>query len=162
VSTGQLTGPLGRIRLQGTSTLANAEAAGVKALSADLTYDATIPTDAPENAAGTIEGHISAIEAFGEQIAEANGKASYDACRITTDVKLQRDNLQAKVTGTFQLHAAEKRLDLLDLTLGIQRSTWALASGETRPYLFWNDRGLGVSSLALVDQAATGQRLELN
>jgi translocation-and-assembly-module (TAM) inner membrane subunit TamB-like protein len=162
VSKGQLTGPLGRIHLHGTGTLAHAEGAGLKALSGDLNYDATIPSDAPENAAGTIDGHINAIEAFGEQIAEASGKASYDAGRITTDVQLQRDNLQGTVVGMFQLHTAEKRLDLLDLTLGVQRSTWKLVTEGTQPYLLWNDRGLGVSYLALVDQAATGQRLEFN
>ena len=126
-SKGQLTGPLGRVRLQGTGTLDHVEASGLKALSADLNYDTTIPTDAPENASGTVDGHINSIEAFGEKIAEATGKASYDAGRIVTDVQLQREDLQGTITGTFQLHAAEKRLDLLDVSLGIQQSTWKLA-----------------------------------
>src|SRR5262249_5459591 len=31
-----------------------------------------------------------------------------------------------------------------------------------QPYLTWNDRGIAVSSFALVDQPPTGQRVELN
>jgi autotransporter translocation and assembly factor TamB len=158
-SQGQLTGPLDRVHVRGAGTVTRVEVSGLKALSADLNYDATVPTDAPEKTSGTVDGHISSIEAFGEAIAEATGKASYDAGRIVTDVQLQRQDLQGKVVGTFQLHADEKRLDLLDLTLGVQRSTWKLANDAKQPHLSWSDRGVIVSSLALVDQPPTGQRL---
>ena len=158
-SKGRLTGPLDRVRVQGTGLVTRVEASGLKALSANLNYDATVPTDAPEKASGTIDGHISSIEAFGESIAEATGTASYDAGRIATDVQLQREDLQGKVAGRFQLHTDAKQLDVLDLTLGIQGSTWKLAGDAQHPHLNWNDRGVTVSSLALVDQPPSGQRL---
>src|SRR4029078_832708 len=105
---GQLTGPLSRVRLQGAGTLNNVDAAGLSALSAELTYDATVPTDAPENTSGKVDGHISGIQAFGEEITQATGNASYDAGRIVTDVQLQRHDLQGQLAGTFQLHTGEK------------------------------------------------------
>jgi autotransporter translocation and assembly factor TamB len=161
-SSGQLTGPTGRLRVKGSGTLSRVEASGLKAESADLNYDATIPTDMPENAAGTIDGTITSIEAFGETIDKATGKASYDAGRIVTDVQLQRQELQASVNGTFQLHLNEKRLDFVDLTFGVQRSTWKLATDGNQPYLAWDDRGIAVSSLGFTDQPPTGQRVEFN
>jgi len=161
-STGQLTGPLGRIHLKGSGTLSRGEASGLKAQSAELNYDATIPTANPENGVGTIDGTVSSIEVFGETIDKATGKASYDAGRIVTDVQLQRQELQARVNGTFQLHLNEKRVDFVDLTLGVQRSTWTLATSGNQSYLAWNDRGITVSSIAFTDQPPTGQRVEFN
>ena len=79
VTKGQLTGPTGRVRLVGSGTIARVEASGIKALSANLDYDATIPTGVPENTIGSVEGHITAVEAFGQQIPDVSGKASYDA-----------------------------------------------------------------------------------
>src|SRR5262249_39261128 len=96
-STGQLTGPFGRIRLKGSGTRSRAETSGLKAQSAELNYGATIPTDMPENAVGTIDGTVSSIAVFGETIDKATGKASYDAGRIVADVQLQRQELQASV-----------------------------------------------------------------
>ena len=156
---GQLTGPLSQVRLEGSGTLNNVDAAGLKALSAELTYDATVPTDAPEKASGKVDGHISGIEAFGEEITQATGNASYDAGRIVTDVQLQRQDLQGQITGTFQLQTAEKRLDIIDVSLGVQRSMWRLAADANQPHLTWNDRGVAVSGLALVDRMSGSQRL---
>src|SRR5262245_7583737 len=159
VTKGQMTGPLDRVRLQGAGTLWRVDAAGLKALSAELTYDATIPTDAPENASVTVDGHISSIETFGQTISEATGKASYDAGRIVTDLKLQRQDLEGTVAGTFQLHREARTIDVLDVSLGIQRSMWKLAPDVRNAQLRWNDRGIILSSLAFVDQASGSQRI---
>jgi hypothetical protein len=162
VSKGQMTGPLDRVRLRGSGTLSRVEMSGVKALSADLNYDASIPTDAPEKSFGTADGRIHGIEIFGEDITEATGTASYDAGQIVADLQLQRQDLQGRIAGSFQLHAQDQRLDILDATLGVQRSTWKLARDAEQPHLTWNDRGVAVSGLALVDPAASGQRLALD
>src|SRR4029079_16044351 len=106
----------------------NVDAAGLRALSAELTYDATEPTDAPENTSGKVDGHISGIQACGEDITQATGTASYDAGRIVTDVQLQRHDLQGQLAGTFQLHTGEKQLDIIDVSLGVQHSLWKLGA----------------------------------
>ena len=143
----------------GAGTLSQVDAAGLKALSAELNYDATIPTDAPENASVTVDGHINSIETFGQTISEATGKASYDAGRIVTDLQLHRQDLQGTVAGTFQLHREARTIDVLDVSLGIQRSMWKLAPDARNAQLRWNDRGIILSSLAFVDEASGNQRI---
>lgn len=159
VSRGRLTGPTSRIRLAGTAAAARIDTSGLKALTADLQYDATIPADAPGAAAGKVEGRLTSVNIFDQPLAEASGSATYEDGRISADVQLGRADLTGRLTGTFLLHPSEKQLDLLTLSATIQHSTWELVSTAARPHLAWNDRGITVSSLAFVDLASGNQRI---
>ena len=158
-STGQLTGPLDRIRLVGNGNLAKVEVSGIKVATGELTYDATVPTDDPRNTSGTIDGHLNAIQVFDTEITDATGKASYDAGRIVADLRLQRQNLDTTIKGTFQLHEGEKRVDLLETAVALRGTTWILEPTRGQPSIAWNDRGISVSALALVDESSRTQHL---
>jgi autotransporter translocation and assembly factor TamB len=162
ITKGQLTGPSSQIRLVGEGTVARVESSGMTALSANLKYDATVPTEAPAKTSVEIDGRVTSIEAFGQQINEAAGNATYNHGEIVADVQLRQQDLTARVAGMFVLHPEEKQLDLQQLSLTIQQSAWRLVPTDGRTRLAWSDRGIVADALAFVDEATGSQRITVD
>jgi autotransporter translocation and assembly factor TamB len=159
VTKGQLTGPLSRIHLIGAGSLARLDVSGIKALSARAQYDATIPMDAPVHSTAKVDGTVSFVEAFNQQMKEVSGTISYDDGDAAMDVRLVRnDNLAGNLAAAFLFHPDTRAIDVRTLTLSIGKSAWRLTStGQTR--LSWNERGIAVADAALTDVTTGTQRV---
>lgn len=160
-SSGQLTGPLDRMRFVGEGTVARLEAAGVKALTADLRYDATVPTGTPDQSSGRVEGRASFVEAAGRQLREVRGTVAYADQRIDADLQLDEGRVSGTVTSAMLLDREAQSIEILSLATTIHRSSWKLAS-PAAPRVGWNDQGVLVSGLALVDATTGLQRLTVD
>lgn len=163
VTRGQLTGPLSASRLVGSGTLARFDMSGVKALSASLKYDATVPLDDPARAAVSADGTLSFVEAFGQEFTEIAGTASFDDGDASADLRLVRaDTLAGSVTGTFGLDLERRAIEMRTLALTIDRSAWRLPEGAPPPRLTWSDRGVTIERLELTDKDSGLQRITVD
>lgn len=156
-SSGQLTGPLDRMRYVGDGSVRSLSVSGFDATTTSATYDVTIPRDDPTRARGSVKAQLSGVMAFGQAMPQLEGDASYDSGRIVARLDgVVRGGLNASVAGTFVLDASARQLDVDALTLAALRTSWRLAAGG-RPRLTWSATGFAVDALNLVD-AATGEQ----
>lgn len=159
VTTGQWTGPWNRIRLVGDGTLSGFAAGGVHVLTTAAKYDATIPIDEPDSATASVDGRMSFVEGFGQQLKEVTGQVQYDDGNVSADLRMVRsDDLTGAVATRARIDRAARTADLDALTLTIARSSWTLAAG-TRPRVGWNERGISVAALTLVDAPTRQQQV---
>ncbi len=114
VTKGELTGPADRLQFVGNGTIAQLEASGMKALSAELKYDVSVPPSEPEHSSGSIDGRLSFVEAFGQQITQMSGTASYDNGRVTADVRLDEEQYSGRLAGTALFHPENQTIDRAD------------------------------------------------
>jgi hypothetical protein len=160
-TSGHLNGPLDRMRLVGEAAIGRLDVSGVQALSTDVRYDITVPSDAPDRAVGTVEGRASFIRVFGQELRTVSGTVSHDDGRIDANLRLEQQQLTGVVEGSFLRHREAQLLDVLTLSTTIQRSSWTLAS-PAAPRIGWNERGVMLSGLVFADAATRTQRLTID
>jgi autotransporter translocation and assembly factor TamB len=157
VSTGVMSGPLGRPRFQGSGTVNRLAVAGLSALTAVVSYDATVHSDDPFGSVGTLKARLSFVNGYGQELQSMDGDVTYDAGHTTATLSAASvRGLNATLTGTVDVDVAGRTLDLGALTLQVQRTAWRLAGGAA-PRIQWTDTGFAVSTLDLVD-AGTGRQ----
>lgn len=158
VTTGRLTGPLHEIRLVGEGTLSRLEASGVKALTTTAGYDAAIPLSDPARARVSVNGRMTFVEAFNQQLKEVTGSISYNAGQTAFNFALSREaGISGTAKGEALVDVDERTVDLSTLALTLGKSSWTLVS--TTSQIAWNDRGITVSRLEFADAAAGRQRV---
>lgn len=158
-TTGRMSGPTSRLRFVGGGTVTQLAASGVHALSGALKYDVSVPVDAPARANVAVDGRLSLVEAFGQQIKEASGIVTYDAGHVTADVQLVRDDrVSGSLEGAFRVSVADRQVDLETLSVTVNRAVWLLAKSGS-PRVAWNDRGIVIGDVALTDAVTGAQRI---
>lgn len=158
---GRLTGPTSALALVGEATLTHLDVAGVQALTTTGRYDVTVPLDAPAQTTARVNGRSSFVELFGQRILEAAGTVDYRGGQIDVNLDLttEQDRLSGTVAGTFRFRTGERALDLLRAEIGIRNSAWRLLTSATPPTISWDDDGLTVTPLTIVDQGRGDQRV---
>lgn len=162
VTRGVLSGPLGRMRVQGDGALSRFAASGVTALATQVSYDVTLPDADPQQAIGTLLARASFAQAFGRELPEVQADIAYDAGRVTATLqgRIQPD-LNVALRGTFVTDTRARTVDASELAIDVLRTSWQLAPGAL-PHITWRDDGFDVQALELVDSASSRQRLNLN
>lgn len=160
VTTGRLSGPLDRVRVSGDGTLSGVKASGVQALTATLSYDATIPAGAVDHSVVSADGTLTFVEAFGQEFREISGKASFADGAVSTDVRVVRaDGLAGTLAGEGVVNISARALSLSRATIALGQSSWTLLTGQLRPRISWNEQGIVLERIALVDAAGGVARL---
>jgi autotransporter translocation and assembly factor TamB len=157
-TTGRLLGPLHEMRVVGEGTLSRLETPGVKALTVTAGYDATLPDNDPARARASVNGRMSFVEAFNQQIQDVTGSVSYNAGRTMFDLAVSRnENISGTAKGEALIRVEDKTVDLSALALTFGTSSWTLVPPAAS--IQWDDRGVTVSHLAIADAAAGRQRV---
>lgn len=159
VTTGRLTGPLHEIRLVGDGTLSQLDASGVKALAMSAKYDTTVPTAEPAKARALVDGRLTFIDAFGQQLKEAAGTVNYDAGRARLDVKLtQDDGLEGTIKSDLSLDVPAQTITFATLELTSGNLAWLLNT-DGPAQILWDDRGITARRLRFVDAGSRRQEV---
>jgi autotransporter translocation and assembly factor TamB len=159
VTTGRLTGPLDRLRFEGTGGLTRAAVSGVEMLTTSGTYDVTVPPSDPAAASGRIDARLSYVRAFGREFQSAEVHAEYDAGRVSASMQAATAaGLTASADADLVLDLDRRHADIGSLTLAVQHTAWQLAAGS-HPSLSWDDTAIAVSDFELTDTATARQRL---
>ncbi len=66
------------------------------------------------------------------------------------------------MAGGFRFRAEEREVDLLRLELVVGNSAWKLLAGPTPATLSWDDEGVVITPVALVDQRQGDQRVDVS
>lgn len=160
VTRGRMTGPLSASRFVGDGTVSNLEASGVKALSATLKYDATVPAAGAAASTAIVDGTLTFVEAFGQRFTTIAGQADYRAGRTTVDVRLTREEgPTGRLAGMAMVDAAARAIRFEQATVEIARTAWQLAPASPPPTVTWNERGIGVERVVLTDAGGTSSLL---
>jgi len=151
VTNGRMSGPTSELRFAGKGSATQLQEAGVSILTTNATYDAVVPTDAPERSRVKLEGNASFIEAFGQDISEASGTVTYDTNRVALDLAVQQSAaITGRVQSSFEIDSARRSIDLSALSIAFRRATWRL-TGPGRPQISWTDDSVTVDALTLAD-----------
>jgi len=149
-TTGRLTGPSSALHLVGEATLRDISAFDVSALTANGTYDLTVPASDAARAGGRVEGHAEFLTVFGQALQEATGTLTYEAERLGFDLRLvQQRGRNGQVAGTAMLHADRREAVLQELAISLGRAPWHLITPS--PTLSWNDDGFSITASEFVD-----------
>jgi len=158
-TTGTMTGTLDRMRFAGDATIDRLVAADIEAGTNSGSYDVTIPTDNPVQAAGTIKGKHALVKASGQELQSLQTDVTYDAGRVTASLSaVVREGVDATLKGEFGLDLDARKLEVDALGLTALHTSWQLDSNSS-PIITWTDTGVGVQGLDLVDQATRRQHL---
>ncbi len=160
LTSGQMTGPIDRLRFVGSGTVNHLATSGVSAATATAKYDITTPTDDPIRATARIEGQASSVQVLDTELEHVEGTVSYDSERLNVELQLARtDGLTGGITAGALLHSNNRSLDLSSATLTFLSSTWQLAGAP--PTLRWDDSGLAVTSATFAASSDPSQRVSI-
>ncbi len=159
---GRASGTLDELHLVGTGTGNRLASAGVDALTTTASYEATIPTAAPDRTRATVTGEATFVELVEQSLQFARGTVTYDAGRMTIDLALsQSESLNGKVTGGLVLDTDKRAVTLEALTIAFQNSAWQLVRPGGPAVITWDDQGLTLTPLAFADTVNGNQRISL-
>lgn len=157
VTAGQLTGPTGKPHVVGHGTVTGLDVSGSQARVVEGDYDLVLPTDDLTTAVGNLTARLDGVTASGQAIASLEGRASYDAGRVTTTVKgTIREGLPVSLSSGFLLDLAGRTATIDALTLDVPRTRWQLATDRPAT-VAWTDSGLRIAALDLRDASGTQQ-----
>jgi autotransporter translocation and assembly factor TamB len=163
VTAGRLTGPGAALHVVGDAGLDHVSASGVTAVATTGHYDVTFPWDSPADAVGRVAAQVSSIEALGQQLRQATGSAAYDHRRLTLNVAMDReDGLSGTLVGTAMIHPGERAIDLEALSVSVGSLNWRMLPAQPAPILSWDDTGVMLTALTLVDVRDAAQRVDLS
>ncbi|MEQ1911168.1 MAG: hypothetical protein ABMA15_20280, partial [Vicinamibacterales bacterium] len=161
-TTGSLTGPVDRPRLQGEATARNFGTADIDVSTGAAHYDVTLLPDTPERSAGTTTVQLSNITAFGRVVPSLSGDVTYDAGQVTAKLESTiRDGFIAGLETTLRADLTSRRAVVSSLALTTPQLAWQLAAGS-QPQFEWTDTGFAVANLELVDSSSRQQHLTAN
>jgi len=160
-TTGQLTGPLDRVRLAGNGTVNRFEISSVSALTTTGTYDVTIPSDPVESTA-RIEGRATFVKAFDNELQQVQGTVTYDNQRLGVDLQLtQSADLEGHLKADLLLHPDHRSLAIASGSLMLQNTALQLTTTPP-PTIAWDDRGLAVSPMTFTVAGDANQRINVD
>ncbi|MEQ1869166.1 MAG: translocation/assembly module TamB domain-containing protein [Vicinamibacterales bacterium] len=160
VTKGRLTGTLETPHLVGDGTTTSVEVSGVRALTAQLRYDAEMTSAHPSDSRVSVVGTLGDVAAAGEQFKAITGSASYVAGRTTLDVALTRSaGLQGHLATVAQVDLSARTATLEQADVSVDRSSWRLEASRPLAQVSWDERGIRVDRLVLADAGGGAQRL---
>src|SRR5207253_9694323 len=113
VTRGRMSGPITELRFAGDASISQLQVSGVKVLTTNAKYDASVPTDAPERSRVALDGNASFVEAFGQQIGQASGTVAYEESRVTLDLAVEQSAaVTGRVASSFELDTAHRSIDI--------------------------------------------------
>jgi autotransporter translocation and assembly factor TamB len=149
---GRLTGPFTALHAAGTATVNQLSAFGASALALTGDYDVTLPSGDARRASARMTARSEFLTLFGTALQEASGTVTYDAERLGFDVHLsQAQGADGQLTGAVLLRLDRREAALLELTVAVGRAPWRLVAQATPPVVSWNDQGIAIAPLELVD-----------
>ncbi len=158
---GQLTGPYDRLHAIGSGTIAGLAVSGVKALAVDAKYDAVFSPDEPAKASVSLDGQASLAQAFGQEIQQISGTASYEAGTVKADLRITQSSAVSTLAGRAVIDPAAKVARLEQLVVSRGRAPWQLEP-DAAPSIAWSDTGITVTGLRLADAETSSQHASLD
>lgn len=161
---GHVEGPWSSLHFTGDGTITQLDAFTVTALTVNGKYDATISSERGTSA--HVDGRASFLTLTGQPVQEVSGTISIepaaDGERIGADLRVrQADRRNGSIVGSAILHAEQKTLDLLDLTIGLGNAPWRLQRADRPPTVRWGDDVVAVTPMAFVGGNG-GERITIN
>jgi hypothetical protein len=161
---GHVEGPWSSLHFTGDGTITQLDAFTVKALTVNGKYDATISSERGTSA--RFDGLASFLTLTGQPVQEVSGSISVEPApggeRIGADLRVrQADRRNGSIVGSAILHAEQKTLDLLDLTIGLGNAPWRLQRGDRPPTVRWGDDLVAVTPMVFVGGNG-GERITIN
>ena len=159
IGRGRLTGPIGEPHVAGTARVSLLTLPRVEVVDTTLEYAATIPRDRPWAAAGRAQGAFDRLTAGGLVLDAVSGAVTFDHGTIGFEVGAQHaGRAEASLRGGALLHVDERALDLTDLSVAWRGLAWQHVPAETTR-ISWDDAGIRISRLTLMDAEGGRQRL---
>lgn len=160
-SQGRLSGPLHDMRVTGNARLSRFTAPRLEVLTGEFDYDARIRPDGISETVARVSGTVGPLTIGGEAINDISGNAALDGDRLTIDLRGTRTGgLNGVVSAAMRVDRTNRQVHVSALTAQVQDVIWRLAPPDA-PTVRWDDDGITVSGLALVDVATGAQRLTL-
>jgi autotransporter translocation and assembly factor TamB len=161
---GHVEGPWSSLHFTGDGTITELDAFTVKALTVNGKYDAT--TSSERGTSARFDGRASFLTLTGQPVQEVSGTISVEPApggeRIGADLRVrQADRRNGSIVGSAILHAEQKTLDLLDLTIGLGNAPWRLQRADRPPTVRWADDVVAVTPMAFVGGNG-GERITIN
>ena len=162
---GRVEGPWSALHFTGDGTITQLDAFTVKALTVNGKYDATIG-GGDRGTSARVDGRASFLTLSGQPVQEVTGTISVEPAtggqRIGADLRVrQADQRNGSIVGSAILHAEQKTLDLLDLTIGLGNAPWRLQRADRPPTLRWGDDVVAVTPVVFVGGNG-GERITIN
>jgi autotransporter translocation and assembly factor TamB len=167
--TGSLTGPLSQAHVAGNGSVDNLDVNGTSVVSIFGAYDATVPWDDPMSSTASIDGSAVEIYAAGRDIPAVEGTVTYEQRRVSGNLRApspwagappELEPVTADLSGLLRPDA--HAFDLSQLTLSVGRAqAWRLAEADPPATISWDDAGVTLTQIDLVDTAAGTQRISL-
>jgi len=160
---GHLAGPLDRIRIDGTFSALNVEAAGVAALTASGDY--RVEGDVAKPAAMTFGGKISGtfVSAFGWNLGTVTADATYAGERLEGDLEAKLpDSRVARVSGLVIVHPDHHELHPKSLQIELANQRWSLNSSAGTPVISWTASSVSGKDLVFDAGAGTTGRIAIS
>jgi len=133
-SKGRVDGPWRALHAVGDGSIAQLDAFNVKALTLDGHYDVTVPSNAPDQVAGKIDGHASFVTVLGQSVNETSGTVTMDRGQLAVDLRVEHsEGVTGTIAGSMRLRLNDRALDLAALTIGLGRAPWRLTPRRTSP-----------------------------
>jgi hypothetical protein len=159
---GRMSGPSDALRFTGNASAEPLAASGVSVQSMTVQYDVTVPSGDLSRAAARFDGSLSTATMSGQTLDHANGIVTIADGRIGLDVKAEQRARHGGVLADVLLHTADRRVDLVNLTLVVGQTPWQLTreAGEI-PSVHWSGTGVAVDPMTFVAGASRNQRISL-
>ena len=153
-TTGRLSGPGDALHAVGDATINQLDAYGVRALTLVGHYDAVAPISDLARTRAQVNGHGTFLTLFGQSVRAAAGTVTMDADRLGFDVDVsQQENRHGRLAGSVRLREDRHAIEVVDLTVGLDRVPWRLTSATPPPVVSWSDEELSVTPAEFSDDS---------
>jgi autotransporter translocation and assembly factor TamB len=160
---GRAIGPAGNMRIEGTFSAANVDAAGVSALTASGEYRAQGNVAAP--AEMTFGGKLSAtfVSAFGWNMGSVTASTTYGNEQLEGELEAKLPDARvARISGQVLIHADHHELHPRSLQIELANQRWSLNSSAGAPVISWSAATVSASDLVFDAGPGTSGRIAIS
>jgi translocation and assembly module TamB len=161
-TTGRVTGPVGRLQIEGTLTAADVVLDALRFVGADGAYGLTAIVDGGEAELerGTFLGRLNLVHIREEPVDAVMASVAYQDRVVTAGMEVQGlRGVEGTLAGVAGLSPDWSSATLSRLQFGLSDSTWQLVNAEDAPAITWDEEGISVEPLQFATVTDGTQRL---